>query len=214
MNHDTLKIISTWAGILPVIAGFIVFKKAGFNYRLFAVFLLYGFLTDVAIWQLNAMGLTIEPESVSYFYGLFEALFFCWFIHRVSENPAVSDAAYILMLIIPIAWIFAYVNFSIIEWKRFPSEALYTTVYEMTVTVLASWSILQLTQKTEPLRNMPAFWFLFGIFTLCMCTFIVGSFLQSKEIRNKLWFVQNVTNIISYFFYTVGFLKIETKKVS
>jgi hypothetical protein len=212
VNQDTLKIISTWAGALPVLAGLIVFKKAGLTYRLFTFFLIYGFLSDIAVWRFRAMGLSFEAYSVFNIYGLVEPLFFFWFIYRVSENVPVSDTAFILMLIVPVAWIFAYIDFNVIEWKRVLSSALFTTVYEMTVTVLTSWSILQLTQKTEPLRSIPAFWFLFGIFTFCICTFIVSSFFEKKDVRNQLWFVVDLTNIIAYFFYTTGFLKIETKK--
>jgi hypothetical protein len=158
------------------------------------------------------MELSTEARSVFFIYGLVEPLFLFWFIHRVSENAAVSETSFTLMLMIVFAWAFAYIDFNTLEWKHSPSGGLFTTVYEMTITVLTAWSILQLTQKTEPLRANPAFWILTGIFILCLCTFIVVSFLENKDVRDKLWWVQNVTNIISYFFYTVGFLKIETKK--
>ncbi len=212
MNADTLKFISTWAGALPVLAGMIVFKKAGYNYRLFIFFLLYGFITDLTVGYFYRAEMLFESRSVFYIYGLIEPLFLFWFVSRISENVAVSETSYIIMLLIPFLWAFAYIDFKVIEWKYLPSGGLFTTVYEMLLTVLAAWSILQLTQKTESLRNNPAFWFLTGIFVLCLCTFLVASFLEKRDIRNKLWWVQNVANIISYFFYSFGFLKIETRK--
>jgi hypothetical protein len=212
VNVDTLKFISTYAGALPVIAGLIVFKKAGFNYRVFIFFLLYGFITDLAVGYFYRAGMLFESRSAFYIYGLAEPLFLFWFVSRISENIPVIEAAYVIMLLIPFAWAFAYINFNIIEWKIVPSGGLFTTVYEMILSVLTAWSILQLTQKTESLNGSPAFWFLTGIFFVCLCTFLVLSFLEKKDIRDKFWWVENVANIISYFFYCYGFLKIETRK--
>jgi hypothetical protein len=242
-----VAIISTFAALIPFIAGVIVFKKAGLAYRLFTFFLLIGFLNDLFGLlffffkeQFIAMGLTkYVNDSLFYFFLLVEALFFAWFIFYTTNDFPVKDTAFIFLLMLPVAWALCFINFKIIDWKIFPLETMFTTVYKMIAALLAAWSIWKLKQVDYPLlnknivqqfrsrketmtnvktillgmRDQYQFWFLVGIFFYCAFTFIITAFIQTVW-REKIWWLQNVDNTIAYLIYAYAFLLIGRKKES
>ncbi|HKR03421.1 MAG TPA: hypothetical protein VJY62_02210 [Bacteroidia bacterium] len=213
MHEKTIGLISIFAGSLPAIAGMIVFNKAGFKHRILVLFLLYGFLSDVVKWQLYEHNYSFAQDSVFYIYALIESVFFCWFIYQSSDIKPVSQTAFFLIFIFSVLWVFCYIDFTLLTWKESTDEALFNTVYEMTVALLASYSILRLTRINEPLVSIPDFWFLTAIFFFCLCTFFVDAFLQTPHMH-RFWFIHDVFNIMTCFIYAYGFLKIETKSGS
>jgi len=213
MDERTVGIISIFAGSLPALAGIIVFKKAGFKHRLLVFFLICGFLFDFFKWQLYEHDNLFAAKSLFYIYPLIESVFFCWFIFKSCDYAPIGDAALLLIFAFPILWAFCYFDFTWLTWKKNTSEAMFNTIYEMTVAVLASYSILRLTRKSEPLASNPDFWFLGAIFFYCICTFFVEAFLQTPQMK-KFWFIHDTFNIMTCFIYAFGFYKIETKKIS
>lgn len=205
MNKDLIRTISTFAALVPFTAGMFVYKKAGVPFRLFAFFLLYGFLTDFFTGYFWRQGLKFEAQTIFFVYLLAEAMFICWFISQTGGYAPVSEAAYMLFIFIIFPWAFAHIDFLRITWKATPFTGMFNTVFKMTAAVLASWSILHLTQKKEPIKNSAAFWFLCGIFFYSFCTFFISAFMQSPEMQ-KFWFVHNIINVITYGIYMYGFI--------
>ena len=119
----------------------------------------------------------------------------------------ISETAAVLLFITPIMWIVAHINFT----KSDASDAMFNTVYEMAVALLAAYSLLRMTQKTTSLISQPDFWFLTAIFSYCFCTFFEMAFLHSSQMH-KIWFFHNLFDMIAYLVYTIGFFKIETEK--
>jgi hypothetical protein len=213
MDRQFVGIISTYAGLLPVLAGLIVFKKAGFKHRLLIVFLLYGFLTDLLVMITKDHQMMMLSITIFFLYILAEPMFFCWFISKSCDFQPVSKTAIILVLILPLPWVFSLFDFTRLTWKEDPSAAPFGAFFKMIVTILASYAILRLTRKDEKLSAIPDFWFLFAMFFYCICTFFMFLFIQNPYMP-QFWFLHNILNIMTYFIYSFGFLKIETKSGS
>jgi hypothetical protein len=211
VNEKIIGIISIFTNILPAIAGMVIFYKAGFKHRLLVFFLLFGFLTDLLKWQLYDHGNIAVAKSLFYFYSLVEPAFLCWFIYKSCSHALVSKTALTLAFVLPLFWIFTHFDFTWLTWKKNTSEAIFNTVYGMVISILASYSILRLTQQNEPLLAIPDFWFLGAIFFYCFCTFFVKAFLQTSYM-DQFWFIHDLFNIMTCFIYAYGFLKIETNK--
>jgi len=213
MDEKTIGLISIFAGSLPPIAGVIVFNKAGFKHRVLVLFMLYGFLSDILKWQFYEHGHFLAQRSVFNIYALVESIFFCWFIYKSFHYQPLSKAALLFIWAFPVIWTFCYFDFTELTWKKNTLDALFNTIYEMVAAVLASYSILRLTRKDEPLTSIPDFWFLSAIFFYCLCTFFVTAFLRTPQM-DHFWFIHDLFNIMTCFIYAYGFLKIETKSGS
>jgi hypothetical protein len=213
VDRNDIADISTYAALLPFLSGVIVYRKAGLIYRLFTFFLLYGFLTDFFVGYFLQNGLMFQSQSFFFIYLLLEAMFIAWFVSRFCEYSRVSKAAFLVLVILPFPWALAHIDFTLMDWKKEPFTGLFNTSYKMVISVLASVCLLKFTQKKEPLKNMPEFWFLFGIFFYSFCTFFISAFMQSPE-QSQFWFIHNLINIMTYFIYAFGFLKIESRNSS
>jgi hypothetical protein len=213
MDKVTWGIISTYAALLPLLAGMFVFRKAEITFRIFALFILYGFLTDFSVWKLNDTEFDEIARSVFYVYCLAESLFFTWFLQKTSDHLMLTRGITICYYLFPAMWFFMHVSLSTFGWidvnDIFNSQ--FITVSEITIAVFAAYSIIDIFQKKEKSVLLPQFWFNTGIFLYCFGTFAISSFLQTPQ-QNKVWYVHNIINIVTYLMFTRGFLLIAHKQ--
>ena len=175
-------------------------KKAGWTFRLFNLFLIYGFVADVLV------GLILKPELLSYVifksYSLLEALFLFWFLKHTSSSFYIKKISHIFLLITLPVWIFT--NYFLIESTQLSN--LFDPYYEISSAFLAGFSLLKLSENEYHLTRLPLFWFLVGIFIYCFCTFFISGFLSSR-ILEKIWFIHNIIAILTYILFSIGFYK-------
>lgn len=212
MDKLTWSIISTYAALLPFLAGVYVFHKAESTYRVFVLFVLYGFLTDFSVWKLNDTKFDEIARSVFYVYCLVESLFFTWFLQKTSNHLMLTRGITICYYLFPIMWFFMHVSLSTFIWIEVNDifNSQFITVFEITIAVFAAYSIIDLFKKKEKSVLLPQFWFNTGIFIYCFGTFAISSFLQTAQ-QDKVWYVHNIVNIITYLLFTCGFLIITRK---
>ena len=101
--RHTIRILATFTTLIPICAGLIRYKTVGKNFRLFLYFLVYGFLTDVLVWQL----MDVSRDASFYLFILFplaEALFLLWFIKATNTSPVITKICNILMVLMIPFW--------------------------------------------------------------------------------------------------------------
>ena len=199
-----LKIVATFATLIPICAGAIRYKTAGKPFRLFLIFLVYGFITDLLVWQL----MTISRETSFFLFIIFplvEALFMLWFIRATNTSSIIIRLCNILIVVMIPFWLSAHFLFNHSE----ELSALFDVSYEIVVAMLAGFSLLKLAEKETNLHKNPVFWFQTGIFVYCFTTFYVSGLLDS-DLLQKIWWIHNVVNLIVYLLFTIGFLSIST----
>src|SRR5690349_20016913 len=124
----SLKILATFTTLLPICVGLIKFKTAGKIYRLFLIYLIYGFLTDLLVWQL----VDVSRETSFFLFILFplvEALFMIWFIKATNESPVLIRICNVLILIMIPFWLCAHYLYNHSEQL----SALFDSSYEIVV---------------------------------------------------------------------------------
>ena len=201
-SQHLLNVITTFATLVPIAAALLRFKTAGKMYRLFLLYLTYGFLTDLLVWQL----MDISTETSFFLFILFplvEALFMIWFIKATNESPVLIRICNVLILIMIPFWLCAHYLYNHSE----ELSALFDSSYEIVVAMLAGFSLLKLAEKENDLLKNPVFWLQTGIFFYCFTTFYVSGFLES-DLRQKVWWIHNVVNLLVYILFTIAFLTI------
>jgi len=197
-----LKVTTTFATLVPIAAALLRFKTAGKIYRLFLLYLSYGFLTDILVWQL----MDVSSEASFFLFILFplvEAIFMIWFIKSTNKSPVLVRICNLLMILMIPFWICAHYLYNHSEQL----SALFDSSYEIVVAMLSGFSLLKLAEKEDHLPKNPIFWLQTGIFFYCFSTFYVSGFLGS-DLRQKIWWIHNVVNLLVYILFTIGFLTI------
>ena len=202
--HHLVNVIATFTLLIPIFAGITKYKIAGKYFRLFFFLLIYGFLTDVLIWQLKDIS-----RSTSFFlfnvYDLVEATVLFWFIRMTSENPAIKKICIILITIAIPSWFIIYFSYQ----DEQPHMAGYSTSYNIAVAFLTGFALLKLGETGASIKQMPMFWILMGLFVYSFCTFFITS-LFDTELRDNIWFFKNTIAFVSYLIFTKGFLSIKS----
>lgn len=200
--QHTIKIIATFTTLIPIGAGVLRYKTAGTIFRLFLLFLVYGFLTDFFVWQLMEVS---RPASFFLFivFSLAEALFLLWFVKVINATPVITKICNILSVCMIPFWICAHYVFHNSEQY----SALFDTSYLIIISILSAYTLLKLAEEKSDLQKLPVFWFMLGIFFYCFTTFFLSGFLESALLQ-KIWFIHNLINLMVYIVFTIGFLTI------
>lgn len=210
MTRYELSIISTYACLLPIIAGIKVFKKAGIEFRLLFFLLVYGFVTDFFVGYLYKSGDINLSRFFFNVYSPIEAVFISLFFLKVGYSKIIRQIASYGIFIWPLVWLFLDMDFKTFKWVDTPYNGIFVSAYEIVLASLSAACILHLTTTNESLFKLPLFWFLLGIFIYCFCTFFVNALVQTN-VMNDIWFLHNIINIITYLIYTKAFLCIKSK---
>jgi hypothetical protein len=143
-------------------------------------------------------------------YSFIEAIFFYWFIAIALKSTLFLKISRALIWATSIFWVAFVILFPAFLFKEGTSSQLFDTTYEIIAAFLSGFALLQLIEKEETVLSLPRFWILLGIFFYCFCTFFIMGFLNTL-LAQKIWFLNNIINIITYGFYSIGLLKLRAR---
>ncbi len=201
LDDTTLKIISSLSILVPLTWNGWRIKKSGAFGRIFFCFLLLGLLTDLSLWYVHASGVDVDPRYLFNVYALIEGLFFFWLIRVLAPTPNFRRIAECFLVATPFAWclVLAAPVISSGSTQTMP----FVVYYEIAASFLGGFVLLALAENDSQLWTSSGFWFLLGVFFYCFCTFFVMTFL-GKELVFNLWPLNNIINMLTYLFYTLG----------
>lgn len=199
---DEQRILFSGLASLPILIpiGFAIraYATAGLAIRLFLFFLLIGLTTDLTMWFL------IYNKHYDYLlpvfsaYSLVDSLFCFWLIQNLAAPSPLKKIALISLWLMPPLWLASI----FIESVTIPFE----TIYEIVVSFLSGFLLLKIAESEGSVISNPFFWLLLGIFFYCFSTFFLMTLLGT-EISQKVWWLNNVINMITYIAFAVGLSK-------
>ena len=212
MNPNLIRLITVYFTIIPIIAGILAFKKSQNLFRFFLVFLVYGFITDIFTHHFKAEypGLT---KNIFIFYSLVECSFFLYFLKQATLSRFVKKLNSILIAFYFILWLLIHFLPVSMNMQLKSANSFFIALYEMPVSFISGYVLLNLIESGDRPSNYPAFWFSSGIFLYCFTTFFITS-LMHTELLNRIWFVHNIINMATYISYTYGFFRIATNNTN
>ena len=212
MSQLGLKIIlGAFIGV-PLVIGLTKFNKADRVGRLFVLFIGAGSVVDTVMLTSIYFDKTRYLLLIFNVYSLLEALFFFWFVWATALSDFIRNIAKALLYLTLPLWILFIFIFPLLV-KEISRSAAFDTTYYIITSFLAGFALLQLVENEKSVFTSSSFWFTLGIFFCSFCTFDIMTFLQTI-LANKSWFLNNVFNIISYAFYSLGFWYLKVKPIS
>ncbi len=196
-QKNIFSIASTLILLLPIITGFCYYKFLNFYCRTFLLFFCYGFLVNLFAWLSNDI-----PKLISYLifnsYSLVESIYLFWFISMTSNSKVLQKIKWNPAILLFPFWIIVHY---VINESHKPSS-IYTT-YLIAISFLSGFAILKFIENETKGQEI-YFWIKLGIFINSFGTFFTSSLLET-EISRKLWFLQNIINIIAYLIFVKAF---------
>ncbi|MCW5910121.1 MAG: hypothetical protein KIT62_03555 [Cyclobacteriaceae bacterium] len=207
--QGAIQLISVWGIVVPLGIGLLYYKNAEFNLRLFIGFLVVGFITDVSMSIIYYSEYRHYITHVITLYSLIEACIFFWFISKSARHKLAVRLSTILFWITPLLWTtLMVVRFLIL--KASPGQ-IFDPFYTISVSFLAGFTVLEIIEREDPVSRA-IFWILLGMFFYCFCTFFIMGLLNTL-LSERIWVLNNIFNIITYGFYSVGLWQLHTCKV-
>ncbi len=202
---ETIQLISIWGITLPLIIGIVNYKTSGFQYRVFIFFLLVGFCTDITMYMLKGTDRSSYLRDILNCYSLTEAMVFFWLIYHNATLKLIAKISKGLLIITPIVWILGMIIRA--GYMNTSPGRVFDPFYEVSVAFLIGFLLLKMVEEMTLISQLPIFWILLGIFFYCFCTFFMMGFLNTV-LSQQIWFLNNIINIITYIFYSVGLMQI------
>jgi hypothetical protein len=203
-----IQLLSIWGILIPLVIGLIHIKTAGLPFRLFVLFLAIGWCTDVTMYILQQTSYKDSLPTILRIYSLVEAITFFWVIRRFGNVKSIRYSTTILLWITPMVWIVVMILKPVLT--NTSVSQVFDPFYEVSAAFLAGFVLLQMAEQENTLTSNPAFWILLAIFFYCFCTFFIMGFLNTL-FSQKIWFLNNIINIITYGFYSIGLLKLRAR---
>lgn len=213
MDHIQLAILSTLSALLPIsFCGWALLISAEKFLRFFLCFLVFGFIVDCMGWYQYVMDSDhLFSNEIRRLYGLVEAIFFLWFLSVKSDSQLKRVGVILIYLIIPIWLVFeilipqAWLTLGLIELAYFQG------VYRICVAFLATILLLKMVESQARLLKSSSFWLIAGILIYNFSTFFI-MVMQRIDLAERLWYLHNLVNIITYLIYCLGFYYSSTDK--
>jgi hypothetical protein len=202
-----LQVLSGLLAFVPIALGLKALSKNRMFAGAFISFLLVGIATDITMGAIVNAGNILLATKVFQIYSLFEASIFLWCIFKLTVFVPIRKAVRYATVVIPLFWIFCMFFLPLLMKGFNQGSAIFDSCYEVIVAFLAGFAILNLTEENERIFELPEFWILFGVFFYCFGTFFIMIFLKTF-LSQKIWFINNIINVISYGIYAVGFYKL------
>lgn len=140
-------------------------------------------------------------------YSLIECLFFFWIAQKLSNKPILKFIDRIgLALAVPF-WVSVNFLYPFIVGGITYRSAPFVTTYEVIVSFLTGYLLLEMIEDGKPNFNSVNFWLILAIFFYCFSTFFLMSFLETI-ISQKIWFMNTIINNITYVLYSIGLWKL------
>lgn len=191
-----LKITSTFSVLLPIVVLLLGRYYRTWPYRLFLIFLVFGFIVDFSGWIFFLIDDFSANWIFRYSYSLFEPVFLLGWIAFFFKSNIVKKTIYVFVCLSFLFWILS-VFFQ-------PAFSAYYIFTEVTIAFFAGFLVLEIIENKETTEMPLNFWIVFGIFFYNLCTFFIKGLIE-KEISEKLWFVENLVNIATNVIFAVGF---------
>lgn len=202
--------LSSILGILfPIFVCVLTFKKGSRDFRLFFLFLLVGLFADLTMFIIEQIGGNGHRGRINLTYNVYslvEAVFFIYLIKTFIQNLLFKKVSSILFYLTPFLWFVLQMIRIMNPSRGFLPGKFFDLYYEITFSFLAGFVLLEMVEKYDSVSDKPMFWIFLGIFFYCFSIFFIATFLNT-ELSQKLWFLHNIFNIITYVFYTVGLYK-------
>jgi hypothetical protein len=139
-------------------------------------------------------------------YSLTESLCFSWVILQNTASSVNRMFIKTLMVLMSVWWLVFVMLLPGVYFQLGATSRVFSTVYEISSAFFAGFALLRLVEKDDDALSLPDFWFLLGIFFYCFCTFFIMGFLNTI-LSQEIWFLNNIFNIITYGFYSIGLWK-------
>jgi hypothetical protein len=162
-----------------------------------------GLLTDLSLWYLYFHPAKGISRYIFNFYSLCEALFFFWLIQHLTQSPSLKYLTKkILIMTLPV-WLVGFLVYPFFIKGETARSIPFDTSYEVIAAFLSGFALLYLVEREGSILKSPIFWLYSAVFFYCFCTFFIMSLLGSYMSLN-LWPLNNIINIITYIFYSIG----------
>ncbi|MFZ5999308.1 MAG: hypothetical protein ACOYW3_02285 [Bacteroidota bacterium] len=146
-------------------------------------------------------GLAVKVFNV---YSLLEALFFFWMLNYFSEPATLKNASKIALYLVFPFWLIGFFVYPFFIKGEAARGVPFETTYNVATAFLSAFTILSLIELKSNLPGRGEFWFVLAVFFYTFSTFFIGTFLGSTMLAT-LWPLNNITNVITYVLYSVGF---------
>jgi hypothetical protein len=197
---ETLSTISSYSGLLPLVAGVFFWRYRKF--RPFLMFLIVGIANDLVISFTTDNAIANFSMSV---YSLFDILFLLWFSTRIYS--IFSPWKVVVALLIFLIWFGTYNMFE--PWQTdFSLNSRYFDPILLTVVALtAAMGLIKIIESPHKTEWQMYFGFYVGIFIYNFSVFFTHAFI-GDAIAKELWYINAIFNIIAMLIYTWAFLRL------
>lgn len=197
-----LKLISTFSVLLPIAVGLWYLKQYGFVVKWFIAFLGIGLVTDMGGWIFYLIKNDAANLYTRHAYALFDSLFLFWLLGRLSPEGLVKS-------FLNKAWI-VLVPFWLVRFYYLPAMSIFKTSTQVFIAFAACFIILRRVEASTSATRQLTFWILLGVFFYCFSTYFIMGMLATS--LSKIWYSQNLINIVTNLIYFVGFFKFSTQQ--
>lgn len=201
------EFISCFLQILPILIGSIRFWRTP-PLRAFALFILYGFVTDILImlyiefhvfWITRALAISMHN-----IYTLVESVFFIWFIktnlHDRRQNRVFTIA---LWSMVPM-WAIGHMLIKNSWFETSSLSSFYLSYSNMVISILAAHTLMKLSERKTV--SSVHWWLIIGIFFYNFCS-LLFSLLTDAPIIRDLWFMQLLINMLTMLMFAFAFTR-------
>ncbi len=185
---------------IPVCMAIIHRKNLNRILILLAWFLSFSFLFDV-----KHFFLFLTPYRAHFYvsFGLFQLLFYIWFMWKLSSRAITIRYRTIVTISFIGLWFACYMPLIFghdVLWQR----SIFNVTQAMFLALMSAYALLELTKKELPLFHHPHFWFLLGIFLYFFMNIFLYAFMHAA-FRDKIWPLHSIFDIIKNLLFAVGF---------
>jgi hypothetical protein len=198
-----LDFISAYSIIIPFLVGLSRFKKLEKNFKLFAMFIAFGFIIEVI-----ATFFFLNHISVCYvynIYGLVEMLCCLFLLHLTINHTYISKFILIAYMLSLLSWIVTFFTIKTLSKDFQYANSIYDFFIAAFATIsmvrIASSSMVPLLQNSYYLRSIG---FLFYFSSAIVLSLFTDNYFSPKFIFSSIYDLHAITNIISNVIYGIS----------
>lgn len=196
-----LPYISTYSGLLPLLAGVLFARRRPFV--LFTAFIALGLLVDLVAGHVasNETG-----HLCMFLYSLIDILFLGYFVFFVLYPSSKAGLKISSGILTCVFWFITYKMWAP-SFEAFPEYSfIFDTTMEVLLALIAAYALLKITEGLDESLTQDYLFFLTGIFFYNFCTFFIHSFIGDDFVEH-IWFLGCIINIITMLIYTYAFYR-------